>query len=93
MLIFVLIVNLFLSFLNFYIAFRLWKLRRRLERVTEAFSRLEGCIQQIFSPAPEIILQGQQNTHNLRESYRKLLLQLVPLEQMLLFISLARRML
>jgi hypothetical protein len=88
MLIFVIVFNLFLTLFNLYIAFRLWKLRRVLARVTKTLTMVERRLHRIFYPAPEIVLKGKQGTHELRQHYQRLLVQVELIEKILGLVSL-----
>lgn len=88
MLIFVIIFNFLLTLLNLYVAFRLWKLRQVLARVSGILNRVERRIDRIFYPAPEVILIGQEGTYHLRVRYQILISQLERLQQILMLVTL-----
>ncbi len=88
MLTFVFICNLLIALVNLYIAWRIWQLRRMLAKVAETLTSVERRIHSVLYPAPEVIVKGKKGTYSLRESYRKLELQLQKVEQILLLLSL-----
>lgn len=91
MLAFVIACNLLLTFLNLYLALRLWRLRRELIQLTQQLSRLERRLHFLFTTAPEIIYQGEQNTHHLSQQYQQITRQIKQLRQLLLVMSLLHR--
>ncbi|MFW6359892.1 MAG: hypothetical protein ACOC0N_11865 [Chroococcales cyanobacterium] len=76
MVILVVVFNLLLAIANFYIAWRIWKIRRSLINVTDSLTSIDRTIYNIFYPAAPIIIKGQTGTSNLRNGYQKLSLQL-----------------
>jgi hypothetical protein len=88
MLIFVIVFNLFLTLFNLYIAFRLWRLRRVLARVAKTLTMVERRLHRIFYPAPEVVLRGKQGTHELRQRYQRLLVQIELIEKIFSLVSL-----
>ncbi|WP_227873565.1 hypothetical protein [Aphanothece sacrum] len=73
---------------NCYLALRLWQLTLTLKRVTKTLTWLESRIHHIFSGAPNIILQGQQGTSTLKQSYQKLNTQLHQVQQVIGLVNL-----
>jgi cell division protein FtsB len=91
MLLFVILFNLLVALVNFYLVLRLWQLRQGLARVTRTLTKVERRIDRIFYPAPEFVFQGQQGTQHLRQVYQKLEHQLEQLQKILMLVNLGRR--
>lgn len=92
MLVFVIICNLLLTLFNIYLIVCLWRLRRTLVRVTKTLNFVERRIHNIFYPAPEFVMKGQQGSTNLRYSYQKLLIQVERLQKFVTVINLGLRL-
>lgn len=91
MLIFVISCNLALTAVNLYIALCLWRLRRTLVKVTRTLTFVERRIDQIFAPAPQLVIKGQQGTYTLRLYYQQLGFQLEQLQKLVTLINLGLR--
>lgn len=76
MLLFVIILNLILTFINFFLVVKIWKFYCFLKNVTYQLTYIEKQLDEIFSVAPHLIFKGQQGTSQLRKNYQKLLIQL-----------------
>ncbi len=76
MLLFVIILNLVLTFINCFLVVKIWKLYCFLKNVTYQLTYIEQQLDEIFSVAPDLILRGQQGASQLRKNYQKLLIQL-----------------
>lgn len=91
MVIFVVIVNLVITFVNLSIAWRIWKLRLVLIRVRKTLTLVERRVDRVLAPAPEIITKGAKGTQYLTKSHQKLELQLQKTQQILTLIALGYR--
>jgi hypothetical protein len=80
---FVAIVNLLVTLLNFYLAWKLWKLRRAIAKATKALIAAERKTYNVLHRAPPFVLKGQQGTENLRQRYQYLQWQLRQVQQVL----------
>ena len=83
--------NLLISLGNLYVAWRIWKFRQAIAKVTTILTKVERRIHLVLSPAPGAIAKGEKGTHHLREHYQKLELQMQRVEQVLLLINLGYR--
>ena len=92
MLIFVVVCNLFLALVNLYIALRIWKLRKVLANVTETLTNVERRVHRVLYPSPVVISKAQTGTAGLRESYRRLEMQMQKLQQVLVLLNFGYRM-
>jgi hypothetical protein len=89
----VVIFNLVLALLNFYIAWRIWQIRRVLVGVTHTISAAERNTRGGLQGAPRAIAQGEKGTRGLRQQYQRLQLQLERLGQILALIGLGQQIL
>ena len=76
MLLFIIIFNLVITCINFYLVLKLWILYNSLKKITSDLTNLEQQINELFSVLPDIILKGQQGTAQLRQFYQRFLKQL-----------------
>lgn len=84
----VVIFNTLLALLNFYIAWRVWKIRRVLAGATKAIQAADRNTYNVLHPAPSAIAIGQKGTLALRKQYGNLGKQLERLGQILASIRL-----
>ena len=91
MIFFVVVINLFITLVNIYLAVKIWQLRRQLKRTTKTLIRCEKRIHSVLSSAPQVILQKQKNIDNLGQGYQLLQLQLQKIRQLLWLLSLIYR--
>lgn len=87
MVILVVTVNILIALINFYLAWRIWKLRLSIAAVTDTLNSVERKIYNIFNPAPKKISVGRVGTSNLRKRYRQLETQLLRLQQVFTLLS------
>lgn len=73
MVIFVIITNLTISAINFYLAWRIWQLQAVLVKFNQEFPFWEQRIYYTLNSAPEVILQGKTVIDNLGQKYQKLI--------------------
>ena len=88
MLIFVITFNRFLVTINLYIAWRIWKLRLTLVKITETLKKVDRIIYNVLHGAPPPILGVQRSTRNLKQSYSQLELQIKQLRKILALLNL-----
>lgn len=86
----VLILNLLIAGLCWYVVWRVWQLRCALSRVTNALVVAERSTHRVLYRAPEAILQGQSNTYQLRYQYQQVLLQIQQVRQILTLLGLGQ---
>ncbi|MGF1487668.1 MAG: hypothetical protein ACFBSE_11315 [Prochloraceae cyanobacterium] len=91
MLVFAIICNLLIALINLTVAFRLWKLRRLLAKVSEILDLLERSAYYLLYFAPIVITPGQKNARNLKQKYRQLQYQLKLVRQILRFLNLLKK--
>jgi cell division protein FtsB len=83
MLTFVLVVNILLSLLGFYLAWKIWQVSRTLSNVADSIARAEQSTNQGLRQSPTAIAVAEQGTGRLREKYRQLNLQIQQLQKIL----------
>lgn len=87
MLTFVCLVNLLITVINFYVAWRIWKLRRVLANITRTLTKVEGTLRVVLIPTPVVVGKGQLGTQQLSDRYQKLTLLLQQLQPLLALIG------
>lgn len=85
---FVVTFNTLLALINFYIAWRVWKIRRLLAGATKAILTADRNTYNLLQKAPRAIAIGQKGTSGLRQQYGKLAIQVERLGQILALIRL-----
>lgn len=80
--------NLLLTVINLYIAWRIWKLRLFLVKVTETLKNVERITYSVLHSTPPPILGFQQGTRNLKQSYTQLESQIRQLQKIIALLSL-----
>lgn len=89
----VLVMNGLLAAFCFYIAWQVWQFRRSLIQATAALDTAEQATHAILHGAPDAILQGQIGTHQLRQNYRHLELQIRQAQKALALLRLGQSLL
>jgi hypothetical protein len=89
----VVIFNLLLALLNFYVAWRVWRMRRVISGVTHIITVAERNTRGGLQVAPRAIAKGESGTKALRQQYQRLELQLERLGQILALIGLGQQIL
>ncbi len=87
MLIFVIICNLLLTLLNLYLVVCLWRWQQRFRQITLTLDQVECQIQQILSPASEVILEQNQQVLTLKQLYQQWSIYLKRFRQVLFLLS------
>jgi lipopolysaccharide/colanic/teichoic acid biosynthesis glycosyltransferase len=87
MLIFVIFCNFLLIILDFYVAFRLWKIYRFLAKITQVSTRIEQHSNYIFKQVSVVIMGRQFQTYKARELYQELILKFKTIQQNIQLIS------
>ncbi|HBB30924.1 MAG TPA: hypothetical protein DDZ80_28100 [Cyanobacteria bacterium UBA8803] len=87
----VVILNVLISLLCFYAAWRIWKLRRALAIAADAISSAERNTHKVLNGAPTAIERGQSGVGGLRERYQQLEIQWQRVEQVLTLLVVLQR--
>lgn len=86
----VVIINLLISLVCFYIAAKVWKIRGTIARLELRITAMERCSSNVLSTSPDFLAKRQQGTHQLRRRYQQLELQLQQVQQLLGLVGLGR---
>ncbi|MBE9227197.1 hypothetical protein IQ264_17355 [Phormidium sp. LEGE 05292] len=76
-------INILIALFNFYLAWRIWQIRRSIAGATRAILAADRNTYNVLHNAPKTIIIGQKGTKSLREQYQKLEIQLEKLGQVL----------
>ena len=76
-------VNLSITLLNIYIAIKIWQLRLLIARINNILVNYESYFRLVFQIAPQVIIQGQSNTHLLRQRYQLLQVKTAKIRQLI----------
>ncbi|MBD2201386.1 hypothetical protein H6G33_02050 [Calothrix sp. FACHB-1219] len=87
----VVVINTLISFLLFYIAWRVWKFKRILRLISDTLTNYEKCSHALLYTAPEKIYCLQQNIHHLRQGNQRLELQIQQIRQIMSLLILGRQ--
>ncbi len=77
----VVIINMLISLMLFYVAWRVWQLKRRLVKIADTLTAAERSTHAVLHRAPNAIYKGQQNVHNLRQTNQALEQQIQQVRQ------------
>jgi hypothetical protein len=88
----VVIINLMISVVCFYIAARVWKIRRTIALFEVRIAAIDRCSSNVLSKSPDFLAKRQQGVHQLRRNYQQLELQLQQVQQLLGLLGLGRRL-
>jgi hypothetical protein len=87
----VIALNFLIALCCLFAAWRIWRLRRFLAKVTATLMAAERSSHALLYGAPEAIASGQMGIYQLRRSYQQLQPQLQRLQQILGLVSLGQR--
>ncbi|MBO0348465.1 hypothetical protein J0895_04965 [Phormidium pseudopriestleyi FRX01] len=90
MLIAVIIINVILSGVFFFVAWRLWKLKQTMNQVTQSILNADRVTYDVLHATPTALAQGELGTRNLRIRYQQVELQLLRLRQIVQLLSLGQ---
>ncbi|OCR01682.1 hypothetical protein BCD67_13735 [Oscillatoriales cyanobacterium USR001] len=86
----VLMINLLISLICFYMARQVWQVKRTLDRVEKTAIAMERRTHKVLSQAPSSIAKGEKRTRKLRQQYQKLESQAQKLQQIFSFLTLGQ---
>lgn len=92
MIVFIIVVNLCITVVNFYLAVKIWQLRQWLIWATKTLIYCEGSIQDLLFFGQIILYQKQKNINDLRQRYQLLQLQWHRIKQILFLLNLMVRL-
>jgi len=88
---FVVIVNLLITLVNLFIAWRIWQLGCKLANIADCLTNLERSTHKVLLVAPEVILKLERGSCSLRERYGLLTVQLQRGQQILTLLNLGMK--
>lgn len=83
----VIAINTLISLTLFYIAWRIWLLRRRLTRIADVLSAAERSTHIVLHKAPMTIYLGQRNIRNLHQGNQPIQLQIQQIRQIFILLA------
>ncbi len=86
----VVIINLMISLVCFYIAAKVWKIRRKIARFEMRIAAMERRSSNVLSKSPDFLGKRQQGARQLIRRYQQLELQLQQVQQFLGLLGLGR---
>jgi hypothetical protein len=86
MIIFLIVVNLLITLLNLYLAWKISKLRQILIQVTNAFERCEKNARVMLYLAPKLLRRSQNNIFVCKKKYQRFQLQTEQLRKIFIFL-------
>lgn len=87
MIVIVITLNLIITIFNFYLAVKLWQLRKLLALITSALINCENYLYYVFLITPQILQKEQTNIYHFRQRYQLWQLQLQKIKQMIVLLN------
>jgi hypothetical protein len=87
----VVVINVFISLILLYVAWRVQRLKTRLTRIANIFIAAERSTHAVLPGAPQAFYTSQQNVHNLRQKDQPPQLQIQRLRQILSLVTLGQQ--
>ena len=87
MIIVVITLNLIITIFNFYLAIKLWQLRRLVALIASALISCENYLSLVLVATPQILQQEQTNIYHFRQRYQLWQLQLQKIRQIIVLLN------
>lgn len=87
MIVFVVTVHLLVAIFNFYLAFRIWQIRKIVRLITLIITNCEIYLGYVLSNAPVILQEKQENIYQFRKRYQLLQLQIQQARKIIILIN------
>ncbi|MDF2388165.1 hypothetical protein JMG10_42475 [Nostoc ellipsosporum NOK] len=87
----VVVINILISLILLYVAWRVWQLKQKLAFIADRLTVYERNTHAVLSNAPKNIYTGQQNLHNLRQGNQGLQVQIQQVRQIVSLLFLGKR--
>ena len=87
----VVVINVLISLILLYVAWRVWQLKQKLAFIADQLTIYERNTHAALSNAPKNIYTSQQNIHNLRQGNQGLQVQIQQVRQIVNLLFLGRR--
>jgi len=92
MIVIVIIINILIALFNFYLAWRIWKIRPKIAGATKAILAADRNTYKVLHIAPKTIALGQKGSQAWRQQYQKLEIQLQQTRQILGLLSFGQQL-
>lgn len=89
----VVVINLTIALLGFYLTWQVWRLRQAFSQAADALTVAERNTHRVLHKAPEAILRGQLSTQELRRTYQQLQPKVRQAKQALALLNLSQTLL
>ena len=76
-------INLSITFLNIYIAIRIWQLKSLVARITKILINYENYFDVLLDAAPVVMCRGQTSIQQARQQYQIFQLQVTKIKQLI----------
>lgn len=86
----VLVFNVLIASVGFYVAWRLWQLQKTLAKAADALIAAEKSTHKTLHNAPRLVLKGESGAAQARQQYRKAVVQLEKAEKLLALLGLGQ---
>lgn len=87
MIIVVVTLNLIIATFNFYLAIKLWQLRKLVASITSALISCDNYLKYVLILSPQILIKGQINIYQFRKRYQLWQLQLQKIQQIIVILN------
>ena len=87
MIIVVVTINLIITTFNFYLAIKLWQLRKLFALITTALINCDNYLYAVLRVTPQILLKEQANIYHFRKRYQLWQLQLQKIQQIIVVLN------
>lgn len=87
MIIVVLTINLIITTFNFYLALKIWQLRKLFALITTALINCDSYLYLVLRLTPSILLQEKTNIYHFRKRYQLWQLQLQKIQQIIVVLN------
>ncbi|MEH1934885.1 MAG: hypothetical protein V7L14_14570 [Nostoc sp.] len=91
MVILVILVNILISLILLYVAWRVWQLKQQLAYIADRLTVYESCTHAALNKAPENIYFSQENIYKLRQKNQVLQMQIQQIRQIISLLLLGRQ--
>lgn len=87
MVVLIVIINLFITLLNIYIATKIWQLRQIVAKITAVIINCDLYFYALLHNTPQIIYQGQHKIQQLKIQYQAFQFQLQQIRQIIFLLN------
>lgn len=87
MVVLIVVINLFITLLNIYIATKIWQLRQIIAKITRVISNCDLYFYALLHNTPQVIYQGQDKIQQIKIQYQTIQFQLQQIRQIILIFN------